>query len=330
MTVDPWKLLCCPACRRDLDRVSAEELQCVSCHFAFPIVNGIPVLFPCDVKEKMPELFQRYWDSESKADLYDQLVEGDNELFGTYNHESEVYGLVKFYDPGKLEVVLDAGCGNGRFLETFPANTYKVGLDASLALLVRTKRRGRGHFLVCAELEHLPFKDGTFSTVISCRVLQHLQRQQRAVEEICRVTQPEGDVVLELYNTWNPKTLYKNIRMSPRLRRLLNAPFRLVFRSMSPFADWGIAYDRYNGWFQVKRWLRSANMRDFHGRGVGFGFHKYFIDPFYLHAAMSKHTPGLLLRFYRASFRAEKLIGGIRPFSWVMEKFTIKATRRSA
>ena len=151
-----------------------------------------------------------------------------------------------------------------------------------------------------------------------------------AVEEICRVTRPGGDVVLELYNTWNPKTLYKNIRMSPRLRRVLNAPFRFAFRSMSPFSDWGLAYDRYNSWFQVKRWLRSANMRDFHGRGVGFGFHKYLIGPFYIGAAMIKHAPGLLRRFYDASFRAEKMIGGIRPFSWIMEKFTIKATRKAA
>ena len=330
MNADPWKLLCCPACRRDLDRVGADALRCAPCGFDYPIVDGIPVLFPCDVKEKMPELFHRYWDSEGRAETYDRLIEGNNDLFGIYNHESEVYGLVQFYDPRNLELVLDAGCGNGRFLETFPAKTYKVGLDASLELLIRTKRRGRGDFLVCGELEHLPFKDGTFSTVISCRVLQHLQRQQEAVVEMCRVTRPGGDVVLELYNTWNPKTLYKNIRMSPRLRRVLNAPFRLVFRSMSPFDDWGIPYDRYNSWFQVKRWLRAANMRDFQGRGVGFGFHKYFVEPLYIKATMVKRAPGLLRRFYRASFGLEKLIGAIRPFSWTMEKFTIKATRKPA
>lgn len=327
--VDPWKLLCCPKCRGELHRESHEKLHCATCSFDFPIVEGIPVLFPVDVKQKMPELFQRYWDSESKADIYDQLVEGGNEIFGTYNHESEVYGLTKFYDSNKLDVVLDAGCGNGRFLETFPTGSYKIGLDASLALLVRTKRRGRGDFLVCGELEHLPFKNDSFSTVITCRVLQHLQRQEEAVREMCRVTRPDGDVILELYNTWNPKTLYKNIRMSPRLRKVLNAPFRIIFRSMSPFSDWGIGYDRYNSWFQVKRWLRRAGMKDVHGRGVGFGFHKYLIGPLYIDAVLNKRAPNLLRRFYQASFRAEKLIGGLRPFSWVMEKFTIKATRKA-
>jgi len=329
MPVDPMKILCCPNCRGELRRQKETELRCASCNFDFPIVEGIPVLFPCDVKTKMPELFQRYWDSEGKADIYDRLVEGGDDAFGTYNHESEVYGLAQFYDADKLDVVLDAGCGNGRFLETFPTEAYKVGVDASLSLLIRTKRRGRGDFLVCAELEHLPFKNGTFSTVITCRVLQHLQRQELAVQEMSRVTRPNGDVILELYNTWNPKTLYKNIRMSPRLRKVLNAPFRLVFRSMSPFADWGLKYDKYNGWFQVKRWLRRAGMENVHGRGVGFGFHKYLIGPFYIEAVMSKRSPSLVRRFYQASFRAEKLIGGVRPFSWVMEKFTLKATRKA-
>ena len=67
-------------------------------------------------------------------------------------------------------------------------------------------------------------------------------------------------------------------------------------------------------------------MRDFRGRGVGFGFHKYFMDPFFVED-VRKRTPKLLRRFYRASFGAEKALGALRPFSWAMEKFTIKARK---
>ncbi len=67
---DFFSLLCCPACRGDLDRRhQGEELHCAACDFAFPIVDGIPVLLPCNVKEQMSDLFGRYWDSEDNAQL---------------------------------------------------------------------------------------------------------------------------------------------------------------------------------------------------------------------------------------------------------------------
>ena len=323
-----FNLLCCPACRGQLERPSEDELQCLACEFTFPVIQGIPVLFPCNVKEKMTELFGRMWDSAARAEMYDTQIEGRDSIFDKYNFESEIYGLVKLIDQTKVDMVLDAGSGPGRFLERLPRGSFTVGLDASLEMLIRARRRGRGHFLVCGELEHLPFKDGTFDTVISCRVLQLLTDQQKAVEQLCRVTRPGGDVILELYNTWNPKTLYRKIRLSPRLRGVLNAPFRAVFRSMSPFAEWCWSpHDTFSSWFQVKTWLRNANMRGVRGRGVGFGFHHYFFQPFYIDGFLSKRAPHFLRRYYSAAFSAERLLGGVRPFTYCMEKFTIKATK---
>lgn len=324
-------LLCCPECKGGLDwQANEKELHCPVCQYTFPIVDGIPILFPCNVKDEMSKLFQRYWDSEKKADLYDRYVEGKESIFGTYNHKSEVYGLTTHFDPQKLDVVLDAGCGNGRFMEALPAESVKIGLDASLNLLKITKRLNRGDFLVCGELEHLPFKDSTFSTVISCRVLQHLHDQERACHEMSRVVRDGGDVILELYNTWNLKTIYKNIRMSARLRRIFNAPFRLLFKSMSPFDDWGLTYDRYNNWFQVKSWMQRAGLSNIKGRGVGFGYHKYLFDPFYINAVLVKKAPRLLTRYYDGCFSTEKIIGGLVPLRYTMEKFVIKGVKNAA
>lgn len=321
-------MLCCPSCRGDLERPAEDELHCAPCGHTYPIVEGIPVLFPTDVKSRMTELFGRYWDSEEKAEVYDTKVEGeDDPIFGVYNHESEVWALVQQYDPAKMGMVLDAGCGNGRFLDTLPDSTVKVGLDASLNLLKRVKRRGRGDFLVCAELEHIPFKDELFDTVISCRVVQHLVKQEEAVHEMSRVTKPGGDLTLELYNTWNLKTIYKNIRMSPTLRKIFNAPFRLVFKSMSPFDKWGINYDNYNGWFQVKRWMRRAGISGFTGRGAGFGYHKYFFVPFYVNAVLNKHAPGLARKYFAACFAVERALGAIPPMRWTWEKLIIRGTK---
>ena len=308
----------------------------------------------------MKELFQRYWDSEERAHVYDTVVEGADDPLVAFNEQSEIYGLAVLYDPAKLSLVLDAGCGNGRFLETLPPSSVRVGIDASLNLLRHARRRERGDFLVCGELEHFPlqelvdnsfrinagkakflvpvtpplvqstaFKDEVFDTVISCRVLQHLREQELAVQEMCRVVRRDGDVILELYNTLNPKTLYKNVRMS-RFAVYFNAPFRRVFHSMSPFAPWGLAYDNYNDWFQVRRWLAARGMAEATGRGVGFGYHKYFFQPFYVSAVLAKKAPGVFKRYLDACTAFERRWGSAIPFRWTLEKFAIRTTKRGA
>jgi SAM-dependent methyltransferase len=322
-----YQMLCCPKCKGNLTLKNDESaLSCGSCAFVFPIVDSIPVLFPCNVAVEMKQLFTRYWDSEDKAHLYDTNVEGADSIFGVYNHESEIYGLTYYFDQSKLDLLLDAGCGNGRFLETLPPTTVSVGIDASLNLLRAARRKQRGNFHVCCELEHLPFQSGLFGTVISCRVLQHLKQQEQAVQELCRVTREHGDLILELYNTWNLKTIYKEIRMS-RFRTVLNAPFTLLFRSLSPFDHWRLDYDNYNHWFEVKGWLKKSHMHRIRGRGVGFGFHKYLFDVFFINSIFEKRTPELLRRYYAACARFEKRFGATIPLRYVMEKIVLKSTK---
>lgn len=324
-----FALLCCPACKGDLHvRQDYAELSCPRCLFRFPVVDGIPVLFPCDVVVKLKDMFTRYWDSEAKAQLYDMNVEGADSIFGVYNHRSEIYGLTSYYTPGNLDLVLDAGCGNGRFLETLPQHSVSIGVDASLNLLRIAQKKGRGTFHVCCELEHLPFRDDLFGMVMSCRVIQHLKEQKRAAQELCRVTRARGSLILELYNTWNPKTLYKNIRMS-KYRTIFNYPFKLLFRSCSPFDYWGLDYDKYNNWFQVKRWLKTCGMHGIRGRGVGFGYHKYLFEPLFINAILAKRKPGWLRSYYAGCLAVEKLIGRWIPFRYVMEKFVIAATKNA-
>ena len=323
-------LLCCPGCHFDLDRADDRaELSCRACGFTFPIIDGIPILFPCNVAEQMDELFGRYWDSDDHAAYYDSAIEGEQtgDIFGRYQHESEMNGMTACYDPAKLGVVLDAGCGNGRFLASLPEASIKIGADASLNLLRATQRRGRGDLLVCCELEHLPFKNGIFDSVITCRVLQHVIDQRRAVSEFARILRAEGDVILEVYNTWNPKTLYKEIRMRPWLGRILNAPFHLVRASWSPFGPWGLDYDRYNSWFELAGWLRASGMRVSDGRGVGFGYPKYLLQPLGLEKLLAKFLPRLLKWHYDLCLRIEPLVGRFIPFKYVMEKIVIRATK---
>ncbi|MEO5367856.1 MAG: class I SAM-dependent methyltransferase, partial [Magnetococcus sp. WYHC-3] len=331
MIPEPYlSLLRCPACRgplRPAGDTAHPRLDCVLCAHPYPVVDGIPVLLRGATWESLEQRFQRYWDPPEKADLYDRKVEGDDP-FGVYNHRSEIQGLTLLYRPENLDWVLDAGCGNGRFFATLPAECQSVGADASLNLLRITRARGRGRFHVCCELEHLPFASGRFGTVLSCRVLQHLREQRAAVTEMARLVRPGGDLILELYNSLNLKTLYKNLRMSP-WQKVANAPFRLLFRSLSPFPPWGLDYDAYNHWWQVRGWMTAAGLAGFRGRGVGFGFHKYLFQPFFIDAQWRRRHPSSLVRWYAACESLERRIGHWPLFRHGMEKFTLAGSRIS-
>jgi hypothetical protein len=115
-----------------------------------------------------------------------------------------------------------------------------------------------------------------------------------------------------------------------RLQPIFNAPFRLLFRSLSPFAEWGLDYDNYNHWFEVKGWLAKNHMRGLQGRGVGFGFHKYLFDTFFVNGILEKHAPDFLRKYYATAFACEKLLGSMIPLRYVMEKIVMKSTKAAA
>ena len=61
MTVEEfYRLLFCPACKGDLTlQNAATQFYCSACSYTFPIIDGIPVLMPCNVVENMDRLFGR-------------------------------------------------------------------------------------------------------------------------------------------------------------------------------------------------------------------------------------------------------------------------------
>jgi len=90
---------------------------------------------------------------------------------------------------------LDAGCGTGRNLVDLAAAGSAVGVDLSLRALGFARRRDAAP-LVCASVEALPFRPGSFSAVLSRDVLYMVPDDARAVREIARVLAPGGTLAL--------------------------------------------------------------------------------------------------------------------------------------
>ena len=89
---------------------------------------------------------------------------------------------------------LDVGCGTGRNLPLLPAGVRAIGLDPSPEALARARRRAPGIPLVRASAEALPFRDGSFETVLSGLVFCSVPDPARGLAEVRRVLRRDGEL----------------------------------------------------------------------------------------------------------------------------------------
>jgi SAM-dependent methyltransferase len=101
--------------------------------------------------------------------------------------------------------VLDAGCGTFFYRDLLETRFERVvGVDSSRAMLgAATAREG----LVAAEIESLPFRNGSFSCVFGLDVLHHLEDPRPFLREAARVLADGGAYVGIEPNMRNPGML---------------------------------------------------------------------------------------------------------------------------
>jgi ubiquinone/menaquinone biosynthesis C-methylase UbiE len=117
--------------------------------------------------------------------------------------------LVERYASGKT--VLDAGCGNGVILNRVKAFAKDAfGVDLSLEMLKRARKSA--HKLVQARIEELPIKKDAFDVVYSFKVLPHVPRIEKAIEEMSKVVNKKGYLILEFYNPHSLRHLIKLLK----------------------------------------------------------------------------------------------------------------------
>ncbi|MFB0544545.1 MAG: class I SAM-dependent methyltransferase, partial [Asgard group archaeon] len=88
--------------------------------------------------------------------------------------------MLKLIRPKKGDLVLDVGCGTGRFSLLLKRRGCKfVGFDFSEGMLKFSKERGLTN-VVRGDALHLPFAQNTFRIVISMFVLEFLKDPEQA------------------------------------------------------------------------------------------------------------------------------------------------------
>jgi len=138
-----------------------------------------------------------------------------------------VLDIVRDYLP--CEALLDAGCGDGLYLEEIGFGARRpgrlVGSDISQRILATARataaRSGVEPELVRANIESLPFSDGEFDVVLSTQVIEHLLAPADGVRELARVLRPDGALILTTDNARN------------LVSRALNAPHDLAVSALA-------------------------------------------------------------------------------------------------
>lgn len=128
---------------------------------------------------------------------------GKHELTKYLNQHSEI----------PLDRVLDLGCANGEYLQLFPADSFKIGVDPSLQAL-RTSHDATGLYLAAGDACSIPLRDNSIDFIIAFGLLHHVHEFLPEVfREAHRVLAPGGVLYVDDPNGRNP--LWKLVLLSP-------------------------------------------------------------------------------------------------------------------
>lgn len=137
------------------------------------------------------------------------------------------------------KVVLDVGCGMGRFAEVATRwGARVVGVDLSAAAEVAAKNLADREFVgFQADVFALPFAPETFDLIYSMGVLHHTPDCEKAFKTLPQYLKPGGTIAVWLYSGYN-----KWYRFSDQYRKITHrmSPQALhtFFRVAVPFFYW--------------------------------------------------------------------------------------------
>ncbi|MCI2415197.1 MAG: class I SAM-dependent methyltransferase [Candidatus Aramenus sp.] len=123
----------------------------------------------------------------------------------------------------------DVGCGSGQ--NCLGLKGFVVCLDFAERQLLEARKRGC-QYLVQADMEHMPFREGAFLTLMYIASLHHLPEPSRALEEAKRTLKEGGKVIATVWLV-QPRFLF---RRNALVKSRVNG--RVVYRFYHFFLPW--------------------------------------------------------------------------------------------
>jgi SAM-dependent methyltransferase len=157
----------------------------------YPIVRSIPRFVDSDAYVRS---FSAQWNIFSRTQL-------------NFAENHDTFASRTGFDLDKLrgKLVLDAGCGMGRFLDVVSreSSAMVVGFDLSLAVDSAYANFGsrRNVHIVQADIMGLPFRRDSFDVIYSIGVLHHTSDPEAAFARLVTILKRNGEIALWVYST---------------------------------------------------------------------------------------------------------------------------------
>lgn len=184
----------CPSCHESLAETPDGGYRCPSCGRELPMVRGVARFVPA---QNYADSFGFQWQRYDRT----QLDAGD--VRNSERNFKQRTGFTPDELRGKL--VLDVGCGMGRFAEV--ATRYGarvVGIDLSAAAEVAARNLADREFVAFqADVFELPFALSSFDYIYSLGVLHHTPDCEKAFKNLPQYLKPGGEIAVWLYSGYN-------------------------------------------------------------------------------------------------------------------------------
>lgn len=238
------ELLVCPRCSGKLtlhtfrlgdDEVEDGVFTCAKCNRLYPIVGFIPRMLSPHLYHN-PGFFDKYSGIlgrlgspvQCTVDKRESLGELKKDTIEKFGFEWLEYGRFGWDDPlfhigrerdvfrrkslldhrdlcGKL--VLDAGCGNGRYsywATQYGAEVVGVDLGHGVESAYKNARTSKNVHIIQGDIFNLPFPKGMFDVVFSIGVLMHTGDARLALMSLAEHLKVGGSISFHLYHKGNP------------------------------------------------------------------------------------------------------------------------------
>jgi SAM-dependent methyltransferase len=228
--------LCCPSCRGELVLNAAEEgeghvqsgdLTCVRCAETYPIIRSVPRFVPA---ENYARNFGYQWNRFRQTQL-------DSHVGRPISRERFLRESGWRPDDLRGKMVLDVGCGAGRFTEVaLSCGAHVVAIDYSTAVDACWANFPLHPHLdvIQADMRALPLRADQFDYVYCFGVLQHTPDVRGSFLSLPPMLRPGGRLAVDLYPKTGLECLWSKYWFRPLTKRIDEVRLLRIVEAVTP------------------------------------------------------------------------------------------------